>query len=579
MNKRTLASSSLFFAFQAGWVCLIALVLNSDVSDLQIRRDTWKSALMATTPRLLLDGSLVRLEALLRTETDLPTVVCTLSGKTLVSNMAASALDPCINESPTSDATLIFDSKPVGRLRVLEPLPFQSKNSKYVFLVLIWGMATFLYYSVRRRQSDLTIVDGLLEYMKSGQTQSVAPESPGLIPGGSKMNELVRAVTGYREASEKLSKTEIALETSRASAELAAQVSHDIRSPLAALNAAVQTTNSFDESTRAQIRMALNRIRDIANGLLAKNRENRPNAIVQHSENIAVVAEHRSSELLSPLIESAVSLKRLQLCDQPQIVISQSVPPDCFLVFSEIDPGELHRIISNLLNNSIEALSTDGEIGVSLARHNNGIVLTIRDNGKGIPRELLAKVVEKGGTFGKANGNGLGLSHAKKTIESWGGKLSLESEVDHGTIISIELPLAAPPNWFPSEIRIQNDMSVLVIDDDPLIHKVWDHRFSAVKDTIHLVFLHSPQDLLKWYRDNIHAKNILILCDYEFNGHQTTGLDVLEMTGIGAQSILVTNIWEEDKIRRRCEKNGIKLLPKQYVENVNIQFEMDIHTT
>lgn len=579
MNFKLRTSSSLFIAFQAGWICLIALVINSDVSDLRIRRDSWRGALLATTPRLLLDGSLVRLEALLRTETDLPTALCTLDGRPLVSNIFTGGQDLCAGQSPMTDSILVFDSKPVGRLRVIKPSPFQSKNGKYILLVLIWGMATFLYYSVRRRQSDLKIVDGLLEYMKSGHAQSATFESPDLIASGSKMEELVRAVTGYRETREKLSKAEIALETSRISAELAAQMSHDIRSPLAALNVAVQSAKSLDEITRSQVCTALNRIRDIANGLLATNRETQSSALTQHGESAAFTTESNSSELLSSLIESAVSLKRLQLSDQSNITIKLSVSPDCYLVFSEIEPGELHRIISNLLNNSAEAFAAGGEIEVSLIRQKERVILTVEDNGKGIPSELLAKVVERGGTFGKADGNGLGLSHAKKTIESWGGKLSLESEIDQGTIVRIDLPLAAPPHWFPSEIRLQDGMTIVVIDDDPLIHKFWDHRLSPKKDKIHLVHLHSPQDLLGWYRNNAHTKNILVLCDYEFDGNQLTGLDVLEMIGIGAQAILVTHLWEEDNIRHRCEKYGIRLLPKQYAENVDMPFEIDSHAT
>jgi hypothetical protein len=91
--------------------------------------------------------------------------------------------------------------------------------------------------------------------------------------------------------------------------------------------------------------------------------------------------------------------------------------------------------------------------------------------------------------------------------------------------------------------------------------------------------LSSPQSLLEWYRNNLNTKDTLLLCDYEFNGHQTSGLDVLEMTGLGPQSVLITNLWEEEKIRRRCDKSAILLLPKQYCEIVDVHFEMDLHTT
>jgi signal transduction histidine kinase len=67
----------------------------------------------------------------------------------------------------------------------------------------------------------------------------------------------------------------------------------------------------------------------------------------------------------------------------------------------------------------------------------------IKDNGVGIPGELLDKLGEKGASFrdGDRRGSGLGLYHAKANIEAWGGKLTIQSVVGEGTEIAIALPV------------------------------------------------------------------------------------------------------------------------------------------
>jgi signal transduction histidine kinase len=75
-----------------------------------------------------------------------------------------------------------------------------------------------------------------------------------------------------------------------------------------------------------------------------------------------------------------------------------------------------------------------------LLQHESSLQIRIQDNGKGIPKERIANLGSRGNTFGKKSGSGLGLFHAKRTIESFGGKFDIESEEGHGTSIFITLP-------------------------------------------------------------------------------------------------------------------------------------------
>lgn len=99
--------------------------------------------------------------------------------------------------------------------------------------------------------------------------------------------------------------------------------------------------------------------------------------------------------------------------------------------------SDLTRVISNILNNAIEAsLNSKNPIAVSVSDGAN-VTLTIKDGGDGIAPELLHKLGEKGVTHGKHHGKGLGLYHAKSCLLQWGGTLTLDSHQGAGTTVTL----------------------------------------------------------------------------------------------------------------------------------------------
>jgi len=216
-----------------------------------------------------------------------------------------------------------------------------------------------------------------------------------------------------------------------------------------------------------------------------------------------------------------------------------------------------------LINNSVEAIKADGRITVNLRIHNGQIEMTVSDSGHGIPAELLPKVVERGGTFGKRDGHGLGLSHAKESVLRWGGSLTISSEVDHGTIVALTLPSTPPPSWFAHALTIDGISAVVILDDDPGIHNLWVSRIHGACPDLSIFHCYKSEDLLAWYRASVgNHDRILYLCDYELLGSKHNGLEVIEMLGIEQEAILVSSRSEEIHIRERCERRRIRLLPK-----------------
>jgi signal transduction histidine kinase len=104
---------------------------------------------------------------------------------------------------------------------------------------------------------------------------------------------------------------------------------------------------------------------------------------------------------------------------------------------TEIRPLEITTIIDNFLQNSEKAKAT--EISFRFQRNrNNKLLISICDNGKGIPEENLNKIFDLG--FTTTNGSGIGLYNVKSTIQRMKGEIYvISSPQNKGTIFNIEL--------------------------------------------------------------------------------------------------------------------------------------------
>ncbi len=338
---------------------------------------------------------------------------------------------------------------------------------------------------------------------------------------------------------------------------LAAQVAHDIRSPLTALKVVSGHLAELPEEKRIMIRNAVQRIEDIANDLAGKK-----------AASVAEAAEHEalSVQLLSSLIEPLISEKRIQFRARLGIEIQCPLDAQAYGAFARVQAVELKRVISNVVNNAVEAMKGDGSVTVTLSQTSETVHIFIDDTGQGIPEELLPQLMQRGATFGKATGSGLGLYHAKTTIEAWGGSLELSSTVGEGTTVSITLPRAEAPNWFVPNLALASHSTIVVIDDDASIHNIWDERFAALdfaQHDIHAQHFSSGTDAYtSIHRSPDPSTHSLYLCDYELLGDPDNGLDLIEKLGVQARAILVTSRYEEPQVQARCAQLGVRLIPK-----------------
>ena len=213
------------------------------------------------------------------------------------------------------------------------------------------------------------------------------------------------------------------LAISRSTRRLARQVAHDIRSPLLALDIATGDWDKLGEKEKALVRSALHRIHEIANQLLRKD-PHLTRAITLKGERI------------HPLLEAIVDEKKMEYRSRRGIAIALECAEGVDALRARIDAVEFKRLISNLVNNSVESIPNEGFILVRLGSVGSAIQLEVQDTGCGIPEEIQERLFIEEISHGKSGGTGLGLLHAKTQIESWGGQLEIESSA-RGTLVRI----------------------------------------------------------------------------------------------------------------------------------------------
>lgn len=286
---------------------------------------------------------------------------------------------------------------------------------------------------------------------------------------------------------------------------IAMQVSHDIRSPLVSLKMALDELE-ISKDQNSVIQSSIQRINDIANNLLS-------------SDKIESELSINDFEKLAPIVASVILEKKMQFKDQVHIEIISEI--DMTLNhYSKINSVELKRVLSNLINNSIEAFKNPGKIVISLNSTNTHQQIIIQDNGSGIPQMVLSKLGEQRISYGKAetgvgSGSGLGFFHAKTTIESFAGTLKIDSIEDQGTTVTISLPIAEldeSPGFY----------EYVYIDDDKLLRIAWNKK--AVAKKVKLLTLESTSEF-HLHETKIDKKHTRIYIDSDLGEGLIRGED------------------------------------------------------
>src|SRR6185503_4072481 len=106
------------------------------------------------------------------------------------------------------------------------------------------------------------------------------------------------------------------------------------------------------------------------------------------------------------------------------------------------DKTQMNRLFTNLFTNAVEACRDNGNcrIEVNEMKNDSAIIVSIKDNGEGIPPEMQSRIFMPNFTT-KSSGTGLGLAMVKGIVEQAKGKIWFETEKGKGTTFHVELPL------------------------------------------------------------------------------------------------------------------------------------------
>ncbi|UUX94034.1 ATP-binding protein [Aquabacterium sp. J223] len=142
------------------------------------------------------------------------------------------------------------------------------------------------------------------------------------------------------------------------------------------------------------------------------------------------------------------------------------------------DATRLLQVVANLLGNAAKYTDEGGKIRLTLAREGPRAVITVEDNGSGLPREALPTLFDPftqvRGTLHRAEGGlGIGLAVVRRLVELHGGQVEAHSEgLGRGTTLSVWLPRAEPPGGGPATSTEASSTDggtgrrVLVVDDN-----------------------------------------------------------------------------------------------------------------
>lgn len=294
---------------------------------------------------------------------------------------------------------------------------------------------------------------------------------------------------------------------------IAKQVAHDIQSPLEILRSLQsdlkQQKSSNEEGVLSE---AIERILAISKDLLNK-------------KNSEVEVFNPSAEI------NEVIAEKLKVCSELNIIFQDELK---YLEKIRFNKVSLKRILSNVLNNSIEAFAEN--ILIKSASQDGHIVLTIEDDGHGVDTTKLDSLFTDGFTT-KENGNGIGLALARILLEEFDGEITANTGEKFQIVIKLPLFIDADSSI---------GKTIVLIDDDEFTHLSWSR--SAKDIGVELESFYSVAEFMKSAKD--FKKDIPIYIDSNLGENEKGEILSKQVFDNGFKNIYLATGMSEESIEK-----------------------------
>lgn len=268
---------------------------------------------------------------------------------------------------------------------------------------------------------------------------------------------------------------------------------HDIKSPLVSLELALSSFSSGEKSEKqiGIMNRSIIRIKEIGSRFI---------------ENQDVNQDWVELILLPEEIKNLIQEKIIEHSCEINLNVEKGLENCKILAKRDL----FKRIMSNLINNSIESLRETNktpEIRITVSREDQEVTIKIEDNGPGFPEKILLNKDFTPLTT-KNNGKGIGLSSANNYLDRWGGKLEIRNK-DIGAEVKVTF-------------KNYEDYQILLIDDDELNRMIWEREAKKIN-----MKFKAHDDLTDEVISNLNETNTLLYLDSNLKNN-IKGEDLIE---------------------------------------------------
>jgi PAS domain S-box-containing protein len=364
-------------------------------------------------------------------------------------------------------------------------------------------------------------------------------------------------ITGRKKA-ENLKKQIVEIEMRAKFRKTMEKLSYDITSPLAILNSIEKDGVGFSDAQLINLQNSITSIQNISDAMLA-----------ECTNKISIDSERAYPVLITQLLDELVARKKLE-CKDNDVDFQYLCDASLNFTFVEVDFLSFNRIMSNLINNAVDALERkSGAVKVSLGVKNQSVVITVEDNGVGMDKEAIAKILNNEKLYStKCSSRELCMNNVKNTVDFYKGKMDILSKEKVGTEIILTFPQAESPAYMINKVVLKKGTVVVILDYDTAARDVWRKRLKSHMNDLDVKFFNHEDSAYDFINSYPEKNRIFLFSEYRLS-KEKNGLCLILENEMDNNSIIVTNIYEK-AVNEVMAISNVKAFPKQFIDYINI---------